>query len=103
MNLKDMSATVAAAKSTFIPITVKSKDDNIICLREYLTPTLLGITYNTSGGAHNLWRILSTDAAYSTRNNTAFLLPIKPTVYPNTMDDATYVVHSLSKTVHKSL
>ena len=54
MDPKDMSDKIATANSTFIPITDKPTEDNLLCLRECLTPILIYIPYNTSGVAHNL-------------------------------------------------
>ena len=75
MTPKDVSAIIATSKPTFVLITGKTTDDYILRLREFITPILLGINYDTSNGAHNLWGVLSTNAAYITRYKTAFVSP----------------------------
>ena len=64
---------------------------------------LIRIPYNTTDGNHNIWVILSSDAAYKARHHGVFAPITGPVVYPMIPDDTTSVVRSRAETVHKML
>ena len=72
-------------------------------MKECLMPIILVIPYNTTVGAHNLWGILSSDAAQNVQHDAVFVFPTWTTIYLTISDDATSVVQSCSKTFHKLL
>ena len=94
MTPKDMPSKITADEMNFVPITVKSMDNDLLCLREYLIPILIRILYNTTNGTHNLWGILFSYTVYSAQNNANFVLPTRPAIYPTIPDDSTSVVPS---------
>ena len=102
MTAKDVSEKITAAMVTFVYIDGKPTDNNLLRLRELPTPILLGIPYNTADGAHKLWGILYSNAAYKTRHNTVFISPTRPTIYPTISDGATSAIHSFTETTQNS-
>ena len=66
---KGVTIIITAAKATFVPITSKPKDNEILSLRELLTPILLIILNNTADGDHILWGILSYGTSYKAQQN----------------------------------
>ena len=74
MTTKDVSATITVDRATFVPIAGKTKDNNLLYIREFLTPILLGIPYNTANVYCKLWEILSSDAAYKAQHHGVFTL-----------------------------
>ena len=103
MNSEYVSATITAARETFVPTAGKPKDNGIIRMRECLRPLLIGIPYKTADGNHNLWDKISSDADYKALHHEVFNTPTRPAVYPTIPGDATYVVCYRSETVHKLL
>ena len=63
MTHEGVSATITAARTTFVPITGKPKNNNLLRLREWLIPILLSIPYKNTSCNHNLWYRLYSDAA----------------------------------------
>ena len=100
---EDMPVTITMARETFVPITGKLNDNNLLCLRECLMPIILGIPYNTEDVNHNIWGILSSDAAYKLRHHKVFAPTTQPVVYLIIPDNATSVVRSCTDTFHKLL
>ena len=80
MTTKDVSATITVDRATFVPIAGKTKDNNLLYIREFLTPILLGIPYNTVDGDNNLWGILSSDATYKAQHREEFSPPTRPAI-----------------------
>ena len=103
MTPEDVLATIASAKTTFVPIIRKTTDDNLLRIKECLTPALLGIIYNTSDGSHNILGVLSSNLEYSARHNSTFVPPTRPDIYPTIPENATSAFSSLSKTLYKLL
>ena len=75
MTLEDVSAIITAARENFVPISSKPQDNYLLRMREFRTLILLGIPYNTADGNHNLWGILSSDAAYKVQHRNVFAPP----------------------------
>ena len=103
MTSEDMPATITADRADFFPISGKPKDGDLLCLRKFLISILLRISYKTANGDHNLWGILSSDAACKSRHLEVFVPPTHPIVYPIIPNASTSVGRSCAEIVHKPL
>ena len=100
---KYVSSTIIPDRTTFVPISRKTKYNNLLYLRECLTMILPLILYNTDDGNHGLWGVLSSYAAYKFQQNETLTPPTRPSLYLTIPDDATSVFRSRSETAQKSL
>ena len=103
MTPEHMSDTITAARANFVSISSKPKDDDIICLREFLMQILLVIPYNTTDSNHNLWGILSSNDVLKAQHHEVFDPPTRPVVYLTIPGNATSVVRSRSEIFQKML
>ena len=62
MTLTEVIACFQAAKKIFVAITGKPTDEDIVCIREILTPILLIIPYDEVNGDNNLWGLITSQA-----------------------------------------
>ena len=72
MTPEEIVAKFAAALDHFEPITEQPSDTNLTILREAVTPLLLQIPYDETGGKHNLIGLIRSKLAYVARYGEAF-------------------------------
>ena len=95
-----ITALFAEAAATVTPIVGNSTDDDLMAIREILTPLLLGVPYDTAG-PHNLVRLIMPKAAYRSAYSVAFKYPAHPELYDgNIADDTTPVVRARMEAAH---
>ena len=81
-------ACFQAAQEIFVAITGKPTDEDIVRIREILTPLLLSILYNKSEDNNNLWGLIASKEDYEARyNQTVFTAPVRPPIYPAVVAD----------------
>ena len=72
MSPKQLTLQLMEAREAFVPITGKPSHDEIVRIREALTPLLLQAVYNKAHAKHNLWGIIYPKAAYSAKYGEPF-------------------------------
>ena len=93
MTPEEIVAKFATALDNFEPITDQPSDTYLTILREAVTPLLLQIRYDETGGKHNLIRLIRLNLAYFARYGEAFPKPKRFGAYDLDIDDdATAVV-----------
>ena len=66
----------------------KPSQDNIVCIREALTPLLVQSGYNKAHAKHNLWGIIYLADAYAEKYGKVFATPERISAYPPISQDA---------------
>jgi hypothetical protein len=95
MTPTEVLASFRAAQEIFVTIAGKPSDEDIIRIREVLTPLLLSIPYDESHDDNNLWGIIASKDDYGDRYNQAvFTVPARPPIYPVVSSDATAPVRA---------
>ena len=90
MTPTEVIACFQAAQENFVAITGKPTDEDIVRIREILTPLLLSILYNESEENNNLWGLIASKEDYKDRYNQAVSTsPVRPPIYPAVAADAT--------------
>ena len=64
MTPKELALLLTEDAEAFAPISVNPSNDDLVRLREDLTPTLLQAGYDKAHAKHNLWGIISLATDY---------------------------------------
>ena len=103
MTPDEIVAKFATAINHFDPITEQPSDTDLTRLREAVTPLLLKIPYDETGGTHNLIGIIWSKLAYIARYVEAFPEPKRVGAYNLEIDNnATTVVRARQEAAHKA-
>ena len=78
MTLEEIVAKFATALNNFEPITEQPSDTDLTILWEAVTPLLLQIPIDETGGNHNIIGLIWSKLAYVARYDEAFPKPISP-------------------------
>ena len=93
----------SVALDNFKPITDQPSDSDLTRLREAISPLLLQIPYDETGGVHNLTSIVRAKPAYLKRYGKAFPEPMRVGAYDLEIeDDAMAVVRARLEAAHKA-
>ena len=93
MTPDEIVAKFLAELDNFEPIIDQLSDSDLTRLREAISPLLLQIPYDETGGTHNLIGIIRAKPAYLKRYGEAFPEPTRVRAYDLEIDDnATAVV-----------
>ena len=104
MTPEEIVAKFAAALDNFEPITEQPSDTDLTRLWEAVTPLLLQILYDETGGKHSLIGLIWSKLAYVARYGKAFPEPKRVGSYDlETDDDATAVVCARQEAAHKAM
>ena len=87
MNPDEIVSKFSAALDNFEPITDQPSDSDLTRLREAITPLLLQIPYDETGGTHNLIGIVRANPAYLKCYGEAFPEPTRVGAYDLEIDD----------------
>ena len=103
MTPDEIVANVSAALDKFKPTIDQPSDSGLTRLREAIAPLLLHISYDKTGGMHNLIGIIQVKPAYLKRYGKAFPEPTRVRAYDLEIDDdATAVVRARLEAAHKA-
>ena len=95
MTPTEVIASFQAAQDIFVAISGKPTDEDLVRIREILTPLLLSIPYDESHEDNNLWGLIASPEDYADRYNQAvFTVPTRPPIYPVVAADATAPVRA---------
>ena len=85
MTPEEVTLALKEATDAFPPLGARRPtDDDLVSIRESLSPILMTIPYDAIDNLHNLWGVIAPTAAYTTLYATAFPIPRKLPFY----DDA---------------
>ena len=73
----------------------KPSQDNIVCIREALTPLLVQSGYNKAHAKHNLWGIIYLADAYAEKYGKPFATPERIGAYPPISQESINQTHKL--------
>ena len=103
MTPDEIVSKFSAALDNFEPITDQPSDSDLTRLREAISPLLLQIPYDETGGTHNLIRIFRENPDYLKRYGEAFSKPMRVGAYDLDIDDdATAIVRARLEAAHKA-
>ena len=98
MTPDEIVAKLSAALDHFEPILDQLSDTNLTRLQEAVSPLLLQITYDETGGTQNLIGIIQAKPTYLKRYGEAFPKPKRVGAYdPKIDDDDTAVVRACTQ------
>ena len=103
MNPEEIVAKFAHALDNFEPITGQPSDTDLKRLREDVTPLLVQIPYDETGGQHNLIGLIRLKLAYVARYGETFPDPKRVGAYdPDIYDNAVNAVCARLEAAHKA-
>ena len=103
MTPDEIVSKFSVALDNFDPITDQPSDSDLTRLQEAISPLLLQIPYDDTGGVHNLIGIVRAKPVYLKRYGEAFPEPTRVGAYDLDIDDdATSVVRARLEAAHKA-
>ena len=82
MTPDELTLKLSEAKDAFPPINGEPSHEDLVSMREVLTPILLQSSYDITEGKHNLWGIIPPPATYLAKFGEAFPIPTRKGAYP---------------------